>query len=98
MTNTIEEKAAKRATLEHALPEESQMRKFIGSRIRKIRKEYFVTQIELANTLGCSSATAVAFWESGERSINAAKLEKIAQHFNVPLSYFSPSEPNPTPQ
>lgn len=57
----------------------------IGARIRRARNIEGLTQPELAKKLDYKSGTAISLIESGERSVQIADLEKIAQvlHQNI---------------
>lgn len=59
----------------------------IGSRVKKIRKKYKVTQNTLAKELGVSTQMIVNY-ENGLRSISIEKLQQIANFFSFPLYLF----------
>ena len=60
----------------------------LGSKIKKAREECGLSQKELANQMGLISATAISFWESNKRTIDAIKLWKISQITNLPITFF----------
>jgi transcriptional regulator with XRE-family HTH domain len=54
----------------------------LGSRIRKLRKEQSITQLELADMLG-TNQPVVAKWEKGTRKMPANILPPIAKALNT---------------
>ena len=59
----------------------------IGELIRKLRKEHNDTQGELGKKIGYSYG-GIAKLERGERKPGIDLLEKIAEVYDVPMSYF----------
>lgn len=58
----------------------------IGLRIKKIRQNQKITQVQLANQLGVSQ-TAIALWENGSRRIPLEIIDEIALILNISASY-----------
>lgn len=59
----------------------------IGSRIRNMRESRGEIQEDLANLLGVTPE-AVGHYERGRSKIAVTDLQKIADHYGVPLAYF----------
>ena len=57
-----------------------------AERLKELRKEAHLTQIELAKRLGIGQSS-YADWERGKKNPTQENLIKIAQFFNVPLDY-----------
>jgi len=57
-----------------------------GSKIRKIRKEKGMSQMELAKKLGYKSNSYIADVEAGKFIPSKDKLKKIAKALNIPFS------------
>ena len=55
-------------------------------RLKDLRKEKGMTQIELATALGVSSGT-VAMWETGKRKPSFEMFEKLTQVFDKRIDY-----------
>lgn len=55
-------------------------------RLKELRKENHLTQVEVANYFGISQPSYQS-WESGRRSSTRKSLEKLATFFNVSVSY-----------
>ena len=66
-------------------------------RLKQLRKEKGMTQIELAQSLGVSSGT-VAMWETGKRKPQFETLNKLCDLFDRNLSYLVGSSDAPTPE
>ena len=60
----------------------------IGERIRTAREQAGLSQRELAQIIGFSSAQAVSLWESEQREVSASVLWKIAHATGQPISFF----------
>ena len=58
----------------------------IGTRIKTLRENRRISQIDLANVLGVSKST-VSMWETGRREPDSAMLINIAEYFNCSLDY-----------
>ncbi|RHH70123.1 helix-turn-helix domain-containing protein [Vagococcus sp. AM17-17] len=59
----------------------------LKDKIKLLRKENGLTQLELAKRLDVAS-TSVSSWERGANKPLMDKIEVMAQMFDVPLSYF----------
>ena len=57
-----------------------------SERLKTLRKEAKLTQIEMAKQFGTSQPSYQA-WESGKRNPNGESLKKIADFFNVSTDY-----------
>jgi len=66
-------------------------------RIKRLRKEKGMTQIEFAQSLGVSSGT-VAMWETGKRKPQFETLNKLCDLFDRNFSYLVGSSDIPTPE
>ncbi|MBX4139577.1 helix-turn-helix transcriptional regulator [Pseudomonas sp. S5F11] len=69
----------------------SPTRKFIGGRIRALRKEKGITQAVLAEALECEIAT-ISRYERGQHSPDSEQLIKLAALFGVSPMDILPSE------
>lgn len=58
-----------------------------SERLKSLRKEFNLSQQELANQLGCISKSSVNMYERGEREPGLETLEAIADYFNVDMDY-----------
>lgn len=58
----------------------------IGAKIKKLRKEKGLTQIELANMLNTTHST-ISEYETGKNLILTAFAYQIAQKFNISMDY-----------
>ena len=56
------------------------------SRIKQLRKENRLTQVELAEKLGVSVST-VAMWETGKRTPNFKTLNDMSDMFDRSIDY-----------
>lgn len=63
----------------------------MADKIRKIRKKYGLSQEDLAKKLKMA-ASSISSWERGANKPMMDKLEKMAEMFNVPISYFFGAE------
>lgn len=59
----------------------------IGKRIKSARISQNLTQTELASELGVSTGY-VCQVESGDKCFNLKRLEKVAEFFGKPVTYF----------
>lgn len=59
---------------------------FLNNRLRELRKEKGLTQIELAKLLNVSDRS-VGFYETGERDPDTDTLKKLADIFGVSIDY-----------
>lgn len=71
--------------------------KQIGQRIKRARENLLLSQEDLARRLGYNSSATISFYESGERKISIADLQRVAAILGLPLQHLiddeSPSEP-----
>lgn len=58
----------------------------VADRLKKLRKENNITQIELANMLSMAKGT-VAMWEMGKRNPSFEALEKMSEIFDRRVDY-----------
>ena len=58
----------------------------IGKRLKDLRKEKGITQLQLAMELNMSQNT-ISRYETGERQAGYNELIKIADYFNVSIDY-----------
>lgn len=65
-------------------------------RLKDLRKEKGMTQIELATALGVSSGT-VAMWETGKRKPSFEMFEKLTQVFDKRIDYILGTSDDPAP-
>ena len=57
-----------------------------SDRLKLLRREHNLSQMELARQLGCVSKSSVNMYERGEREPSFETLEAIADYFNVTYS------------
>lgn len=62
--------------------------KFIGARIRTVREDMGMSQMDLAKLLGFESSTAISLIENGERSISTENLVRLEKIFHRSVKYF----------
>lgn len=67
--------------------------KEIGLRIKTIRLKHHITQKQLASHIGVSQ-TAIALWESGQRTVPLETIDHIAEYLNISVGYLLLGEPN----
>ncbi len=65
-------------------------------RLKDLRKEKGMTQIELATALGVSSGT-VAMWETGKRKPSFEMFGKLTQVFDKRIDYILGTSDDPAP-
>lgn len=58
----------------------------MNNRLRELRKEKGLTQVELAKILNVSDRS-VGFYETGERDPDTDTLKKLADYFDVAIDY-----------
>lgn len=61
-------------------------RTIFGERLRILRKEKGVTQLDVAKEMGLSKGT-IGMWEAGNREANFDVLTKLAAYFNTTSDY-----------
>lgn len=59
----------------------------IGKRLKNARISHNLTQTELANEIGVSNGY-ICQVESGDKCFNLNRLEKVAEFFGKPITYF----------
>lgn len=59
----------------------------VGERIKCIRTDKKMSQLELANLLGYDSGNTVLYWENGRSSVPADVLDQLSDIFNVSIYY-----------
>ncbi len=76
--------------LDIASNEISDLHKFIGMNVKRIRKEKGVTQLDLALSIGFKSVSSIAKAESliENKHFNIEQLYKISKALQVPISDF----------
>ncbi|MEA4973654.1 hypothetical protein SDC9_98018 [bioreactor metagenome] len=57
-----------------------------AERLKELRKEKGITQVDLADAMGLSKGT-VAMWEVGKREASFETLGKLADYFETPIDY-----------
>ncbi len=65
-------------------------------RLKELRKEKGMTQIELAAALGVSSGT-VAMWETGKRKPSFEMMDRLTDVFDKRLDYILGTSDDPAP-
>ena len=69
----------------------------ISENIKKIRRQYSLTQQQLGEIAGVSDK-AVSTWESGTAEPRMGAVQRIAEHFHIPMSEIVDEMPQrPTP-
>lgn len=58
----------------------------IGEKIKELRKNGKITQVQLGNAIGVSKM-AISYFEKGKKSPGRESLEKIADYFGVTTDY-----------
>lgn len=56
-----------------------------GQRLKQLREERHIKQIDLAEAVGVADDRVIRFWESGGAGPEFDNLEKIAQALDVPV-------------
>ena len=64
----------------------------IGDKIKGLRSQRNISQEALAKALFFSNRT-ISNWEQGIREVSLENLQKIADYFQVPMSFFTSSSP-----
>ena len=57
-----------------------------GERLRDLRQEQNIGQVELATKIGVSKGI-ISLWEQGKREPTLSSLVAIADYFNVTIDY-----------
>src|SRR3989344_9362412 len=68
-----------------------EIRRVLGKKIRDAREEKGVTQKELGELLNYS-AMGISHFENGIRELKLSDLQRLADFFKKPLSFFFPEE------
>ncbi len=68
----------------------------LGKRLKMLRKEYKLTQKDLANLIGVTPK-AISFYELEERQPSHVVLMKMAKYFNVTTDYLLGQDEKPAP-
>ncbi|WHP40733.1 XRE family transcriptional regulator [Lysinibacillus boronitolerans] len=74
---------------------EKEMETIISSNLKRIIRDYKITQNELAKIAGVSESAA-GKWILGKSTPRMGAIQKIADHFNLPKSYILNEESLPT--
>lgn len=64
-------------------------------RLKSLRKEFNMTQVELAKALNVAQNT-VCNWENGKRSLDDSTMQQIADYFGVSVDYLLGREDTPS--
>ncbi len=72
------------------------MNNSIGNKIKGLRSQRNISQEALAKALFFSNRT-ISNWEQGIREVSLENLQKIADYFQVPMSYFTSSSSTEPP-
>ncbi|NMB46477.1 MAG: helix-turn-helix transcriptional regulator [Firmicutes bacterium] len=67
----------------------------LGKRVRHLRQQANLTQVQLGELLGCSSST-VSLYEGGQRSPDTTMLVRLADVFDVSVDYLLGRVADPT--
>lgn len=67
-----------------------------AERLKQLRKEKGMTQIDLAKAIGVSNGT-VAMWETGKRRPSFELLERLSDVFDHRLDYILGASDDPSP-
>lgn len=68
----------------------------IGDKIKGLRSQRNISQEALAKALFFSNRT-ISNWEQGIREVSLENLQKIADYFHVPVTYFTTTSPTEAP-
>jgi transcriptional regulator with XRE-family HTH domain len=68
----------------------------LGERIKQLRKQNGLTQVDLANQLDVTKGT-VSTWETNSRKPNFETLEQICEMFRVSMDYLMGRSDDATP-
>jgi transcriptional regulator with XRE-family HTH domain len=72
------------------------MNNSIGDKIKGLRSQRNLSQEALAKALFFSNRT-ISNWEHGIRDVSFENLQKIADYFHVPVTYFTTNNPTEVP-
>ena len=62
------------------------MENIFGERLKELRREYGVGQVELAKSIGVSKGI-ISLWENGQREPTMSNLVSLAKYFGVSVDY-----------
>lgn len=62
------------------------METYFGERLKELRAERRIGQIELSRAIGVSSGI-ISLWETGQREPKMSNLILLAQYFDVSIDY-----------
>mgnify|MGYP005790540943 FL=1 len=62
------------------------MENISGERLKELRREYGVGQVELAKSIGVSKGI-ISLWENGQREPTMSNLVSLAKYFGVSVDY-----------
>lgn len=62
------------------------METYFGERLKELRAERRIGQIELSRAIGVSSGI-ISLWEAGQREPKMSNLILLAQYFDVSIDY-----------
>lgn len=68
---------------------------YLGARIKYLRKQDGITQMQLATALKISKST-ISMYENGQREPDFETLESLADYFNVDMRTFFPGGEAPS--
>ncbi len=64
------------------------MEKIFSERLKELRIEKRVGQVELANAIGASKGI-ISLWENGQREPKMSNLVSLAKYFEVSIDYLA---------
>ena len=68
------------------------MKVLFGERLKELREERNLGQIELSKAIGVSKGI-ISLWENGLREPKLSNLVSLSKFFNVSIDYISGNEP-----
>ena len=71
---------------------EDSLYKRIGGRVKEARENLKLSQEELARRLGYASPATISHFETGQRKVSIADLQKLSEVLGTPLEYFVEQE------
>ena len=71
---------------------ESESKKIFSERLNQLMAERGITQKEISVITGASTST-VSTWSNGMNMPRMDKVERLAEHFDLPISYFLETMP-----
>ncbi|MEY4666072.1 helix-turn-helix domain-containing protein [Weissella cibaria] len=64
-----------------------EVKRIIGRNLKKLRLSRKETSTELAKVIGVSQST-ISDWETGKTAPRSGPLQKLADHYSIPISDF----------